>query len=418
MMFVMDLCIFIVYFLEIRSHESNIIEEITTTIWKRLKHNLTVIKEDQLVGINSKLNKLSSLLIPNSDEDEDDDVIFVGIHGMGGIGKTTIAKVCYQRIRDEFEAHCFLSDVRENYFRTSGDLPYLQTKLLSRMFSFKNNHILDVEEGIAMINKAIFRKKTLLVLDDVDCSDQIMGLIPNKSSFGNGSRIIITTRNADLLSNEFGVKRIFEMDELKYEEALQLLSLSAFMKTCPKEGYLEHSKKIVKVVGGHPLALKLLGSSLRNKNLSVWNEVIEEVEGGGNIHEKIFKCLKVSYDGLDEWEKEIFLDVACFFNGKRREVVEEILNGCGFYAKTRIELLIQKSLLTLSYDNKLHMHDLLQEMGRKIVRDKHVRDRLMCHKDIKSVVRYILMLTYLDGMTFYILKKMQIKREYIVSLNV
>ncbi|TYK00496.1 TMV resistance protein N-like [Cucumis melo var. makuwa] len=253
---------------------------------------------------------------------------------MGGIGKTTIAKVCYQRIRDEFEAHCFLSDVRENYFRTSGDLPYLQTKLLSRMFSFKNNHILDVEEGIAMINKAIFRKKTLLVLDDVDCSDQIMGLIPNKSSFGNGSRIIITTRNADLLSNEFGVKRIFEMDELKYEEALQLLSLSAFMKTCPKEGYLEHSKKIVKVVGGHPLALKLLGSSLRNKNLSVWNEVIEEVEGGGNIHEKIFKCLKVSYDGLDEWEKEIFLDVACFFNGKRREVVEEILNGCGFYAKT------------------------------------------------------------------------------------
>nr|AGH33842.1 resistance gene-like protein [Cucumis melo] len=308
------------------------------------------------------------------------------VRNQGGIGKTTIAKVCYQQIRDEFEAHCFLSDVRENYFRTSGDLPYLQTKLLSRMFSFKNNHILDVEEGIAMINKAIFRKKTLLVLDDVDCSDQIMGLIPNKSSFGNGSRIIITTRNADLLSNEFGVKRIFEMDELKYEEALQLLSLSAFMKTCPKEGYLEHSKKIVKVVGGHPLALKLLGSSLRNKNLSVWNEVIEEVEGGGNIHEKIFKCLKVSYDGLDEWEKEIFLDVACFFNGKRREVVEEILNGCGFYAKTRIELLIQKSLLTLSYDNKLHMHDLLQEMGRKIVRDKHVRDRLMCHKDIKSVV--------------------------------
>ncbi|KAE8648990.1 hypothetical protein Csa_007990 [Cucumis sativus] len=369
------------------SHESNIIEEITTKIWKRLKPNLTVIKEDQLVGINSKINKLSSLLIPNSDDDDaDDDVIFVGIHGMGGIGKTTIARVCYERIRDEFEAHCFLSNVRENYIRTLGNLSCLQTKLLSSMFSLKNNHIMDVEEGTAMINKAIFRKKTLLVLDDVDSSDQIKGLIPDNNSFGNGSRVIITTRNADFLSNEFGVKRIFEMDELKYEEALQLLSLSAFMKTCPKEGYLEHSKKIVKVVGGHPLALKLLGSSLRNKNLSVWNEVIEEVGGGGNIHEKIFKCLKVSYDGLDEREREIFLDVACFFNGKRREVVEEILNGCGFYAKTRIELLIQKSLLTLSYDNKLHMHNLLQEMGRKIVRDKHVRDRLMCHKDIKSVV--------------------------------
>lgn len=390
MIFQKDLCIFI-HFLVIRSHESEIIEEITTTIWKRIKPSLRVIKEDQLVGINSKLNKLSSLLNTNSD---DDDVICVGIHGMGGIGKTTIARVCYERICDEFEAHCFLSDVREN-FETSG-LPYLQTKLLSRMFSFKNNHIWDVEEGIAMINKATFGKKTLVVLDDVNCSDQIMGLIPNKKSFGNGSIIIITTRNADLLSNEFGVKRIFEMEELQYEEALELLNLRAFMKTCPKEGYLEHSKKIVKHVGGHPLALKLLGSSLRNKDLSVWNDVIEEVEGGGNIHDKIFKCLKVSYDGLDEWEKEIFLDVACFFKGKRREVVEEILNGCGFYAKRRVELLIQKSLLTLSYDNKLQMHDLLQEMGRKIVRHKHVRDRLWCLKDIKSAVRYIYTHTYIN----------------------
>ena len=367
------------HFLGLRTHESKVIEEITTILWKRIKPTLKVTQEHQLVGINPKLTKLSSLLNLNSDED----VISVGIHGMGGIGKTTIARVCYERIRDEFEAHCFISNVQEK-FETSG-LPYLQSQLLSRMFSIENNDIGDVHEGIAMINQATLRKKILLVLDNVNCSDQIMGLIPNKDSFGDGSRIIITTRNADLLSNEFEVKRMFKIVELKNEEALQLLNLSA----CPKQDCLEHSKNIVKIVGGHPLALKLLGSSLRNKDLSVWEYVIEELQGGGNIHDKVFKCLKVSYDGLDEWEKEIFLDVACFFNGKRRELVEEILQDCGFHAKIRVQRLIQKSLLTLSYGNKLRMHDLLQEMGRKIVRDEQIQDRLWRQKDIKSMVRYI-----------------------------
>lgn len=381
------------HFLGIRSYETKMIEEITATIWKRIKPSLTTTEEDKLVGINWKLNKLSSLLNPNSEED-DDDVVFVGIHGMGGIGKTTLARVLYEQIRDEFEAHCFLSDVREKS-EASGGIPNLQSKLLSRMFSMKNNDIWDVEEGIAMIKKAIYKKKTLLVLDDVDHFEQLIGLVPNKRLFGNGSRVIITTRNADLLMNEVEVKRNFEMEELQNEEAFQLLNMNVFGKIYPKvdQCYIEQSKRIVKLVGGHPLALKLLGSRLRNKELSEWECVIQELEGDGNnnitMDQKIFKCLKVSYDGLDEWEKEIFLDVACFFKGKGREVIEEILNGCGFYAKRRIQLLIHKSLLTLSYDNKLQMHDLLQEMGRKIVRDKLIQDRLWCHKDIKILVTFI-----------------------------
>ena len=135
---------------------------------------------------------------------------------MGGIGKTTLARVCYKRIRDKFEAHCFISDVQEN-FETTG-LPYLQSQLLSRMFSIENNNK-DVEEGIATINQAVCRKKILLVLDNLTCSNQIMGLIPNKDSFENGSKIIITAKNVDLLSNEFDVKKMFKIVELTNEEA-------------------------------------------------------------------------------------------------------------------------------------------------------------------------------------------------------
>lgn len=346
------------------------------------------MEEGHLIGITSKLNQISSLLIPSSESH--DDVIFIGIHGMGGIGKTTIATVLYEQIRDEFEAHCFLSNIRDTF--ETHNLPYLQSKLLTRMFSNKNNDIHDAQEGIALITKAISQKKSLLVLDDVDQLEQITGLIPmmKKCCFGYGSRVIITTRNADLMSI-FEEKRLFKMGELEYKEALELLSLNAFMEKCPKECYLEHSKSIVKLVGGHPLALKVLGTFFRNKDLSVWNCVMQELQEGGNIiiHEQIFRCLKVSYDGLDEKEKVIFLDVACFFKGKTRHAVEEILDGCGVYAKRRVQLLIQKSLITISHDNKLQVHDLLQEMGWRIVRQKPVQDRFWCHRDIKNMVRYV-----------------------------
>ena len=84
---------------------------------------------------------------------------------------------------------------------------------------------------------------------------------------------------------------------------------------------------------------------------------------------KIFHILKVSYDGLEEMWKEIFLDIACFFRGKTKDLVVEILEKCGFDARIGISVLIDKSLLTIE-NNKLCMHDLVQEMGKEIIRQE------------------------------------------------
>lgn len=106
-------------------------------------------------------------------------------------------------------------------------------------------------------------------------------------------------------------------------------------------------------------------------------------------HDDIHKVLRISFDGLDNTEKDIFLDIACFFKGMRRDYVETLLNGCGFFATNGIDDLIDKSLITIG-DNKLWMHDLLQEMGKKIVCEESTelgeRSRLWSAEDACQVL--------------------------------
>ena len=85
--------------------------------------------------------------------------------------------------------------------------------------------------------------------------------------------------------------------------------------------------------------------------------------------------LKISFDGLSHEDQEIFLDIAFFFIGMKRNDVINILDGCGYSAKLGnsaqfgIIVLIEQSLVTVGTKNNLRMHDLLRYMGREIIRE-------------------------------------------------
>ena len=78
--------------------------------------------------------------------------------------------------------------------------------------------------------------------------------------------------------------------------------------------------------------------------------------------------LKISYDRLEEMTKQIFLDIACFFKHWKKNQVIDILGNCGFHATIDMSVLMEKSLISVYGNELLGMHDLLQEMGEKIVR--------------------------------------------------
>ncbi|KAK3431400.1 hypothetical protein EUGRSUZ_E03278 [Eucalyptus grandis] len=89
--------------------------------------------------------------------------------------------------------------------------------------------------------------------------------------------------------------------------------------------------------------------------------------------------LKISFDGLDDNEKEIFLDIACFFKGNEREYIQEILDSCDFNTTIGIEILIERSLIK-DDGGYLQMHDLVQLMGMNIVKQECRDDPRKCSR--------------------------------------
>ena len=124
---------------------------------------------------------------------------------------------------------------------------------------------------------------------------------------------------------------------------------------------MQLSHKVVRYASGLPLALVTLGSFLAGRNIDEWKSALE------NLKEKIFDILKISYDGLEEMEKKIFLDIVCIFRGDKKEKVIQILENCGFEARIGISVLIERSLLTMNDFGSLEMHDLLIKMGQDII---------------------------------------------------
>jgi hypothetical protein len=333
------------------------------------------------VGIESRVEAVKSLL----DIKKKDGTCMVGIVGTGGIGKTTLAKAIYNSIASQFEGECFLENVRENSGQKDG-LMHLQNKLLSKILGGSSQMIDSVDQGVTLIKERLHLKRILLVLDDVNKLDQLEKLAGNTDWFGLKSIIIITTRDKHLL-RAHGVESVYPMEGLYHNEALRLFSWHAFKSDKPNDDYVEVTEYALHYCGGLPLALKVLGSTLNGKGIDYWKGKLKEYKR--NPNNDIQKILQLSFDELDKNAKNIFLDIACFFKGNDAKYVREMLDACGFCSNTGIDELKDKCLITEDW-RCFWMHDLLQEMGREIVRQESKepgeRSRLWFHEDVRSVL--------------------------------
>ncbi|XP_050144913.1 disease resistance-like protein DSC1 isoform X20 [Malus sylvestris] len=346
--------------------EADLVTEVVNEIWSQLNRKSSSVLKG-LVGMERCIHEIESSLCIDSL-----DVYTVGIWGMGGIGKTTLADAVFHRLSSKFEASCFLENVREKSAKDG--LVHLRNTLLSEILKENDLNIGTPTIGSDLVRKRMGSTKVLIVLDDVSDSKQLNFLAGDPALFGPGSRVIITTRDKSLLQKSVEHK-IYEVQELNSDEAFQLFHLSAFGNNISRVDCAELSKLVVDYCGGIPLALQILGSSfLQCESKEDWLDEWKEFP-----REKIWKVLRSSYDGLKEIEKEIFLDIACFYQGKDVYIVKEMLDICGFRASV-IGALIDKSLISISTNNSLQMHNLLQEMGRSIVREQCIEEPEKCNR--------------------------------------
>ncbi|KAM5549906.1 disease resistance protein RUN1-like [Rosa sericea] len=359
-------------------YESRLITNIVEVICKRLQPTSYSYAEN-LVGIYSRLHRVNSLLSVG-----EDDVRFIGIWGMGGIGKTTMVRAVHDRISHEFESNFLLTGVRNSVEK--GGLLNLQKELLSGIGA-KNADIFDLHVGATILQRLLCHRKVLLILDDVNHSSHLKYLAGSQEWFGSGSRVLITSRNEHLLI-EHGVELRLKIEELNDDDSLQLFSQKALKRGYPEEDFLGLSESFTSYAKGLPLALEVLGSYLYGRDISEWKNALGKL--GRVCNPKIFDVLKISYNDLDSEEQKIFLNIACFFNGQDKDGVTEVLNSCDISAIIGIKVLIERSLLNVS-DGRLRMHDLLQEMGWEIVRQESHNElgrcsRLWLLEDVKHVL--------------------------------
>ncbi|GKA75855.1 disease resistance TIR-NBS-LRR class family protein [Tanacetum coccineum] len=348
--------------------ESKSIQIIVDAIFRKL-HSTHSIANEKLVGMETRIsNVLSSLEISA------EDVRMIGIKGIGGGGKTTLARAVYDRISNHFEGKSFVENVREVSKPTLSGLWKLQKRILQDVLNKTDINISSVHDGRDMLIATMRRRKILVVLDDVDCMQQLEALAGESTWFKLGSRIIITTRDEQVLLAH-GVNFVHDVNLLSSTEAICLFNRYAFPKEIPIRGYEELSGQVVRYAAGLPLTVKVLGSFLYGKDMVEWKDAIDRLK---RIPLKdTLEMLELSYKSLEKDYKEMFLDIACILKGESRKDAIRILESCGFHARNGLKVLEQRSLITISCkygeygELVLGMHDHIEEMGKHIVRRKH-----------------------------------------------
>ena len=305
----------------------------------------------------------------------------IGLVGMGGIGKTTLAMEVYNHFVScqHFERYCFLKDVR------SSETPMLQNKVLFDLGVGWESCCNDRAEYTRKLRGALEGRRVLVIVDDISDANQLKALIPEINELGLKCWIVITSRRHDVLKDAMKTlptasKAVYEVKTLDKSYSRHLFNMHAFGSETPSEGFVELAEKISDACDGLPLSLTVMGSYLfEEMNKEIWVESVKVLRENREIIDK----LRICYDGLPTYEdKAMFQDIACMLIGVKQEVAMTIWKSCSNCScsgsktpASSLRNLIDRSLVKLDADDTLRMHDVLRDMGRDVVKRDCVKGR-------------------------------------------
>lgn len=331
-----------------------------------------------LYGIETHTKKLEDKLELQSNVTR-----IVGVVGMPGIGKTTLAKKILENQRRNFMYTVYLDEIsKKSKIRP---LDRLHEDLLLELYNWKNNGKEQQRIPFSLENfKAVLRKKKIfVVLDDVSDKKQLDAVLENREWIFLGSKILIITRSESAVQGI--VNDTYFVSGLSHIDALKLFNYHAFssVEYCGDPSLEKLAGEFVDYTGGHPLALKVLGGELHMKGKTYWETKRGMLLTKG-LSNTIQDGLRVTYDELSKDQKDVFLDIACFFRFSDEYYVKNLLDSS---SHDNIKVLADKFLINVCA-GRLEMNDLLYTFAMGLVSQASAESgsRLFNHLDIASVI--------------------------------
>ncbi|XP_059071410.1 disease resistance protein RPV1-like isoform X2 [Cryptomeria japonica] len=379
---------------EIDDHGERLKEIVETVLVKVGREQLYVCEYP--VGLREAAEHFEKVVLSRS---ESKSTHVVGILGLGGSGKSTLATHLYNSMCSQFQRCCFLSDVSKE------KIPCLQQTLLRNLLRDKNLCIEDSRRGKALLQDRLRGlTRVLIVFDDIDNTEQVDNLLCVKDVLGNGSVILVTSRDQTLfVSSKI---EIYNVKLLVEKQAQELFCWYAFGNAKPVDDLKDMVEELVSMCGGFPLALKILAGQLHNeRDPRKWKQQLKSL--CKQLPEDLLgRIVMDSYKSLDNTQKEAFLDVAHFLMGEDRDLVERVLDGFNDNGFQCLQTLRQKCLVEFELADiirsralqvesvdwsvgiwrrakgsfKIRMHDLVRDLARQIGREESPL-RLCCSND-------------------------------------
>ncbi|KAM5570602.1 putative disease resistance protein RGA4 [Rosa sericea] len=318
-----------------------------------------------------------------------DNVSVISIFGLGGLGKTTLAKSVYNdaMVENKFDMRMWVC-VSDNF-----DIHTLVHGIIAATKQECAGESLDLmKRGLQDI---LTDEKFLLVLDDVwdtksiGVTDQKWSELKTLLNVGaKGSKIIVTTRNESVASLVHPIHK-HQLEGLSEEDSMTLFKKNAFNEG--EESHYQHlikiGKGIVEKCGGVPLAISTLGSMLNSKRRPLdWQQVKDDEIWRMSGDDNIMAALKLSYNALPSHLKHCFAFCSLYpkdYVFDSEEIVP-LWMAQGFLKSLRenedfselgldyIRQLCSKSLFQLEVDMKTTMqfkiHDLVHDLAISVAR--------------------------------------------------
>ncbi|KAJ9160141.1 hypothetical protein P3X46_025572 [Hevea brasiliensis] len=313
---------------------------------------------------NEALHSRVSILKKVMDALMDPDVNMIGVYGMGGIGKTTLANEIHRKaIEDKLFDVVVMATVSE-----TPELRKIQGTIAD-MLGMKLEE--ETEEGRAcrLRQRLINEKKILIILDDIweQLEPEKVG-IPFGSDH-KGCKLLLTSRREDLLSREMGTQASFELRVLSVAEAWSLFETMLL--------------KLAKKCAGLPVLIVTVARALKNKDLHEWKDALKELSRVDNegIQAKVYSALELSYNHLASDEVKSFFLLCALFAQSDIRVRDLLLYGIGLDllrskntvedARNRVDKLIsglKASCLLLDGEKNgsVKMHDVVRDAALSI----------------------------------------------------